>query len=102
MPNLDASLSGNALLERYRNERRVEMAAEELRFDDVRRWKIGPQTIGQPAMGVNINLVNGVPVYDYSLVTDNDRRWLDKMYLLPIPYSEIIASHGTLTPNPGY
>ena len=34
--------SGAALMERYRNERRVELAYEDHRFYDVRRWMIAP------------------------------------------------------------
>jgi len=101
--------TGDALLTRYRNERRVELAAEELRLDDIRRWKIGPQTIGQPAMGVNIVRTDGpvtgdgsVMEYHYDYIVDVDRRWNDKMYLFPIPYSEIQASHNALTQNPNY
>jgi hypothetical protein len=105
----DVADAGADLLARYRNERRVEMAGEEMRLDDVRRWKIGPQTIGQPAMGVNIIRTDGAVVgdgavmeYHYGYTVDGDRKWDDKMYLFPIPYSEIQASHGALTPNPGY
>ena len=36
--------SGAALKARYRNERRVELAFEEQRFFDVRRWLIGPES----------------------------------------------------------
>lgn len=94
--------SGTELLARYRNERRVEMAMEELRFDDVRRWKVGETTIGQPVMGVDVYSNGGVIEYHYDYTVDNARKWLDKMYLLPIPYSEIQASHNTLIQNPLY
>jgi starch-binding outer membrane protein, SusD/RagB family len=102
MPDVPATETGAVLLARYRNERRVEMAGEELRLDDVRRWKVGPQTIGQPAMGVDIRKNGSMITYDYNYVVDQDRRWNDKMYLFPIPYSEIQASHNALTQNPDY
>jgi hypothetical protein len=41
-PDLATSLAGNALRQAYRHERRVEMAFEDQRFWDVRRWLIGP------------------------------------------------------------
>ena len=40
MPPLPAGLSHDDFEKRYRNERRVELAFEEHRFFDVRRWKI--------------------------------------------------------------
>src|SRR5690625_7573189 len=41
----DIQDSGEALKERYRNERRVELAFEEHRYFDIRRWKIAPEVI---------------------------------------------------------
>lgn len=94
--------SGTALLERYRNERRIEFVLEDLRFDDVRRWMIGPSTIGVPAKGVDVLKNGNVIEYNYNYVADAARKWDDKMYLLPIPYSEIQKSNDKLTQNPGY
>ncbi len=45
MPALEES--GEALKQRYRNERRIEMAYEEQRYHDARRWLIAPQTLGR-------------------------------------------------------
>lgn len=94
--------TGNALIEKYRRERRVELVLEDHRFFDIRRWKIGPETIGQPAMGVTIYKNGNTMEYDYSRVADNTRKWHDKMYLLPIPATEIERSHNTLTQNDFY
>lgn len=44
MPDLPEGLSQDQLRLRIRNERRVELAFENFRFDDVRRWKILDQT----------------------------------------------------------
>lgn len=44
MPPLPRGLSVEAFEKRYRNERRVELAFEEHRYFDVRRWKILHQT----------------------------------------------------------
>src|SRR5690625_1881440 len=44
MPDLPENLSIEAFEKRYRNERRVELAYEEHRFFDVRRWMILDQT----------------------------------------------------------
>ncbi len=46
MPGLPRGLSKDVFGKRYRNERRVELAFEEHRFFDVRRWKILQETDG--------------------------------------------------------
>jgi hypothetical protein len=98
----DVTESGAALVERYRRERRVELLLEDHRFFDIRRWMIGPETIGQPAMGVTVYKNGAVMEYDYTRVADDTRDWNDKMYFLPIPAQEILRSHETLDQNPGY
>src|SRR6266581_4288897 len=50
MPDL---VAGPDLRDEYRNERRVEMAFEEQRFFDARRWMIAPQVLSKPATGIN-------------------------------------------------
>lgn len=110
--------SGAALKERYRNERRVEMAFEEQRYHDARRWMIAPTTLGRKVKIININgsLKAGKTVtvykydptsYDYSYrVVDMDpgkenRAWLDKMYFLPIHRDEMNRNKN-LVQNPGF
>jgi len=44
---------GTALVNRYRNERRVELAWEGHRFFDVRRWMIAPEAYTD-AKGVRV------------------------------------------------
>jgi starch-binding outer membrane protein, SusD/RagB family len=46
-PDLSASLTQDALRQAYRHERRVEMAFEDQRFWDVRRWMAGPEAYHQ-------------------------------------------------------
>ena len=110
--------SGAALRERYRNERRIEMAFEEQRYHDARRWMIAPVTLGRKANYISINgtlkpgktvsLYKYDPVnYDYSYrVVEIDpgkenRQWADKMYFLPIRRDEINRNN-KLVQNPGY
>jgi hypothetical protein len=110
--------SGLALKERYRNERRVEMAYEEQRFHDARRWMIASETIGQKAVRMNITatLKPGKDVKTYRYDPDNynyvyepqdidpgieNRLWLDKMYFLPIHRDEMNRNN-KLVQNPGY
>ena len=110
--------TGAALKERYRNERRVEMAFEEQRYHDARRWMIAPTTLGRKASWVSITgtLKPGKTVttykydptnYDYSYkIVEGDpgkenRAWADKMYFLPINRDEMNRNNKLLQ-NPGY
>ncbi|MBT1688057.1 RagB/SusD family nutrient uptake outer membrane protein [Dawidia soli] len=110
--------SGEALKERYRNERRVEMAYEEQRYHDARRWMIAAETIGQKAVRMNITATlkpgKDVKIYRYDTDSYNyvyeaqeidpgieNRLWLDKMYYLPIHRDEINRNN-KLVQNPGY
>ncbi len=116
MPAIDDS--GAALLERYQNERRVELAYEEHRYHDARRWMIAPTTLGRGIQAINVQgkLKPGatphVPyrydksVYDYEYTvvnnTENENRtWVDKMYYRPITRDEINKNE-KLVQNPGY
>lgn len=116
MPAVTAT--GSELVELYRNERRVELAYEEHRFFDARRWMIAPETLGRgiKVMRVSATLKPGatphVPyrhdknVYDYSYNvvdnTDNETRsWDDKMYFFPLNRDEM-NRNDKLVQNPGY
>ncbi|HPT13504.1 MAG TPA: RagB/SusD family nutrient uptake outer membrane protein [Bacteroidales bacterium] len=95
--------SGAALKERYRNERRVELAFEEQRFFDVRRWMIGPEAIGTGA-GINVRYpVQGSydnPTFE-PIITDAGRLWVNKAYFIPITIDEM-NKNTALIQNPGY
>ncbi len=61
------------------SERRVELGFESQRMLDLKRWGIAK-----------------------AVMTAQGKNFQDKHYLYPIPQSEIDASAGTLTQNPGY
>ena len=85
---------------KVRNERRVELAFEDHRFWDIRRWMIGPETVA--IKRTKIEKMNTTPVtFTYSTYTTTDRVWDDKMYYYPIPLSEIYKNRN-LTQNPGW
>ncbi len=88
MPPLPAGLSQAEMRERIRNEKRVEFAFEDHRFWDVRRWMQGPTYFGKPLMGVDITRTADNS-YSYSPVKVEDRAFSPKMYLYPIPQSEL-------------
>jgi len=95
--------SGDALMQRYRNERRVELAFEEQRFFDVRRWMIGPESANS-GYGVKVTYpVQGSfanPVFKKVMV-DAGRKWDNKEYFLPIAVDEM-NKNTALIQNPGY
>jgi starch-binding outer membrane protein, SusD/RagB family len=110
--------AGAALVNRYRNERRIELVYEEHRYNDARRWMIPAQTVGRgiKAIKVTATLIPGktalVPyrfdktVYNYTYTvvdnTENETRtWNDKMYYRPISRDEI-SRNNKLVNNPGF
>lgn len=102
MPPLPAGLSQAEMRERIRNERRVELAFEEHRFYDVRRWKIAMQTENEEAWGIEPQKQpNGTITYTRKIALTG-RRFEEKHYWLPIPRAEIQAFNGNIQQNPGY
>lgn len=110
--------SGDALRQRFRNEKRIEMAYEEQRYYDARRWMITPNTFDRQPNGINIQgrLKPGKSLsiyrydpefYNYSYRVINidegkeNRTWLDKMYWMPIHRDEM-NRNSNLIQNPGY
>jgi len=80
------------------NERRIELAFEEHRFWDIRRWKIAPQVLTTPITGTVIT--NGTTV-TYQTIPVLTPVWQDKMYHMPIPYDEVMKN-GKLIQNEGW
>jgi len=100
MPDLPGGLTKDQMREAIRHERRVELAYEEHRFYDVRRWKIAMQTENEPAYGITITKDGNNLTYakTVSLV----RKFEEKHYWLPIPRPEILSSNNQLEQNPFY
>jgi hypothetical protein len=101
MPALPAGLTQVQMRERIRNERRIELAFEEHRFYDVRRWKVAATTENVPAYGVEIGKSGSTFTYARKEALTG-RSFADKQYWLPIPRTEIQASNNKLEQNPGY
>ncbi|WPU93169.1 RagB/SusD family nutrient uptake outer membrane protein [Mucilaginibacter sabulilitoris] len=101
MPDLPSGLSQSQMRDAVRYERRVELAFEEHRFYDVRRWKIAEVTENKPAGGIIITKSNGSFIYTPKVALDG-RAFATKHYWLPIPRAEIQASGGQLQQNTGY
>jgi len=93
--------TGSALLDRIRNERRVELCFEEHRYYDVRRWKLGDTYLNKTVTGISIlKKPDGTKIYTPGRVVEQ-RKFSDKMYWLPILKSEI-DKNTNLKQNPGY
>ena len=101
MPALAAGMSQSAMRDAVRYERRVELAFEEHRFYDVRRWKIADVTENKPAAGITIGKSGGNYTYAAKVALDG-RKFLPQHYWLPIPRAEIQASNGKIQQNTGY
>lgn len=102
MPAIAAGLSQAEMRERIRNERRVELAFEEHRFFDVRRWKIADQTEAGPLFGMRVIRNTITNTFSYERFIVENRVFKSNMYLFPIPFDEIAKSNGNLTQNPGW
>lgn len=108
--------SEDALRTLVRNERRIELANEGLRFFDLRRWKIAEKTTTVSGEGMNGDLygafmrLDGIGSTDTTVKIDGvPRRYVEKRkfdasrhYLFPIPNKNIDLSNGTLTQNSGW
>jgi hypothetical protein len=99
------SESGAALMERLRHERRIELAFEDHRFFDIRRWMIA-EDAHENAKGINIRYPlipdkTTSPTPDYSVTDVQTRAWNNRFYFLPISLDEM-NKNAQLVQNPLY
>ena len=99
MPLME-SCSAQEFVQALRSEWRVEFAFEDHRFWDVRRWKIADET-QRELIGVNIQKAKDGTLSFYRQVYEN-RKWADKMYLYPIPQSELFKNSNLYPQNIGW
>lgn len=71
-----------------RAERRVELAFENVRYFDTRRWRIAEQTDAGPFYGMDMTK-NGAAFYTRTLLETRIFRKRD--YLFPIPVAEVLS-----------
>lgn len=84
---ISSNLSLSDFIGKYRNERMIELAFEDHRFWDIRRWKIGPSTVDIKIM--NIESL-GDKNFKYTVKSDYGKRyWDDKYYFYPINQNEL-------------
>ena len=94
--------SQSSMREAIRAERRVELAFENFRAWDTRRWKIAEQADGTPLMGMNVDKgenLQDISFYERTVI--EKRVFPQKFYLWPIPDDEIIRNNACVQ-NPGW
>ena len=103
MPGFPTGLSTEEFEKKYRNERRVELAFEEHRYFDVRRWKILDQT-DQFVTGMRITKEGDIFKYNRFKFPNRDA-YSDKYLMYPIDQAEVnkvIGLTGENWQNPGW
>jgi hypothetical protein len=96
----------NVILE-IRRERRVELACEGLRYDDLMRWKDGP-LLAQPGFGMyfpglGVYDLNGDGIPDIGLVTSLPANPISTVayFILGTDFGFSNGTSGNIVPNPG-
>ncbi len=98
---LEAGLSKDSMRVIIRNERRVELAFEEHRYWDIRRWKIADQVYNKPLNGMHI-IKNSLGELIYNVEPVLSTKFdIAKMYFYPIPYNEVVSNKNMIQ-NPGW
>lgn len=102
IPAVEQGLGQAQMQQEIRNERRVELCLEQLRYFDTRRWLIADQTDGGAFWGMNMDAGNGYKDDAFYIRTVFENRVFRKeFYLYPIPQSEI-DKDTQIIQNPGW
>lgn len=106
MYGLEQNMNQTQMREVIQNERRIEMAFEEQRYWDIRRWRIAEKVFQDPLRGMVIIKNGGVLEYNmtnvlYAPFIDDSSDEHYRRYFYPIPYSEVIKN-GNMIQNPGW
>jgi hypothetical protein len=98
---LKPAMTQAEMREAIRLERRIELAFEEHRYWDLRRWKIAEQVLNKDLTGVVIQK-NPDNSLSYNYGKADYITFLQKQYLYPIPNNEVTGSNGRIAQNPGW
>lgn len=108
----EVNSSGTALRDAIRLERRLELALENQRLYDIRRWKndsgkpVISDIMGPNGSFVRYNTVESTDTYEVSNQRESSNKGSnfkeDRDLVFPIPTTEITQSNGSITQNPGY
>lgn len=108
----EVTATGTALRDAIRTERRLELALEGTRLDDLRRWKMDDgKTMMEHVFGPNgtfvkYNMEESTDPYETTNQQENSNEGINfqapRDLLFAIPNSEITMSNGTIKQNEGY
>lgn len=106
LPNLDAGLTTNQMMDRIEHERLVELAWENHRYWDLNRWRKAVEVLNDKEFtGMHPIVTNADSeevVYETFILKHAPKQvFQEKHYLFPIP-QEILDSNPQMTQNPGY
>ena len=76
--------SQSAMRNFIHKERTIELAFEEHRWWDVRRWNVAGDALGRDIYGINVAADGTI-----TRKVAQQRKWQDKFYLYPIPEAEV-------------
>jgi len=91
--------SQESMREAIRRERKIELAFENVRYFDLKRWKLATSILDGPFHGMDINAQEESNFYN--VVTFENRIFDNRHYLWPVPQYEINANPD-LIQNPGW
>lgn len=99
MFGLKPNMTKDEMRQAIHDERRLEMAFEEQRYWDIRRWKTAETIYSSPFNGLVIT--QSGPFFNYNIVPVLTPSFEIRRYLYPIPYSEVI-NNVNMVQNPGW
>lgn len=82
------SVSGQELFDLYRNERKVELAYEGHLFWDMRRWRLAHIEYNDYRVH-GFKIIGASNTYEWVDCDGVDRKFKEKLYVLPVPTEEI-------------
>jgi hypothetical protein len=80
-------------------ERRIEMAFEEQRYWDLRRWKEAQDVMSQPVEGMVI--IKSGSTNNYNAIDVLQPKFDQRQYFYPIPFDEVMKN-SNMVQNPGW
>lgn len=99
MYGLDANMTKEEMREIIRNERRIEMAFEEQRYWDIRRWRIAEEVLNEPLTGLAIRSNGGTLTFEEVDVLNPS--FATRQYFYPISYDEVVKNDN-MVQNPNW
>lgn len=99
MYGLEPNMTKIDMREIIHNERRIELAFEEQRYWDIRRWKEAEAIFAEPLNGLRI--IKAGSVLNYNTVPVLTTSFEKRRYFYPIPYGEVIKNEN-MVQNPGW